>query len=486
MMSRQAVGYAEAMIYRHFEQGPAIDLHHLEIRGPLKLAEDSLWTARVRRKERFYGRMIADESPAALRDTLQRVITLAYRRPADSETIERYAALVKSRMGAGATRDEAFHLVVRTLLTAPRFLYHGNEGTSFDEHDLASRLSYFLRNGTPDDPLKQDAIDGELSRPGALAAHAGRLLDSPKTMRSFVETFANQWLHTDALPMIMPDARLKFAEPYRKSYEDEVPRFLATLIEENRPLTDFIDPDFLWASPFVAERVYQLKGVLDSRRPAFRQNTVERISIQRGGRFGGLLGMASIHMATANGVDTEPVHRGVWMLEAILGRPVPPPPEAVPALTPDTQGAKTVRDLLQMHTKEQSCAGCHRKIDPLGFALESFDAIGKWRDHYPIHTENDAGEPVTRAGAKIDTSGQLPDGTQIADVLDLKRWLVSHIDQFAFGLSKKLLTYATGRELSYRERSEIEQVVSRLAREKRLNTRDLIVSLVETDTFRTK
>jgi hypothetical protein len=174
-------------------------------------------------------------------------------------------------------------------------------------------------------------------------------------------------------------------------------------------------------------------------------------------------------MATANGVDTQPVLRGVWVLENILGAPPPPPPKAVPALTPDTNGATTPRELLAAHTTEKSCAACHKRIDPVGFALENFDPVGRWRDKWP------------GVDVPVDASSVLPDGTRIKDVIDLKRWIVENIDQFSSCLAAKLMTYATGRVPNYSERKEIDAIVKANA-----NFRDLLLALIQSETFRTK
>jgi hypothetical protein len=178
-------------------------------------------------------------------------------------------------------------------------------------------------------------------------------------------------------------------------------------------------------------------------------------------------------MATANGVDTQPVLRGVWVLENLLGMAPPPPPKAVPALTPDTQGATTPRDLLTTHTSEASCAGCHRKIDPVGFVLENFDPVGRWRENWP---------GIDRP---IDATGTLPDGTEIKDIIDFKKWLVANVHLFSECLSEKLLTYATGRVPNYSERQEIAAIV-KANQEHGEGFRDLLLDLIESKTFRTK
>ena len=176
-------------------------------------------------------------------------------------------------------------------------------------------------------------------------------------------------------------------------------------------------------------------------------------------------------LTTANGVDTQPVLRGAWVLENIIGMPPPEPPQDVPALTPDIRGATTPRELLAAHTKEASCAGCHKRIDPVGFVLENYDPVGRWREVWP------------KSNKKIDPTGVLPDGTGLKDVTELKAWLVKNIDHFGLCLSEKLMSYATGRIPNYAERNELESIV-RLNIDREKGFQDLLLDLIQSKTFR--
>ena len=182
------------------------------------------------------------------------------------------------------------------------------------------------------------------------------------------------------------------------------------------------------------------------------------MTTDRGGRFGGVLGMAGVMTATANGVDTQPVLRGVWVLENILSVPSPPPPGLVPALTPDTSKAVTPREMLAAHTIEKSCAGCHKKIDLMGFVLESFDPIGRWRTHYPPLRSTRKNKEIQQL--TVETDGKLADGTLLNDIIDLKAYLRADISPFAECILEKLLTYATGRAMSYSDHKVIRRLVS--------------------------
>jgi hypothetical protein len=199
---------------------------------------------------------------------------------------------------------------------------------------------------------------------------------------------------------------------------------------------------------------------------------LRRIKLERGQRAGGLLGQSAIMMATANGVDTQPVLRGVWVLENILGTPPPDPPNNIPALTPDTQGTTTPRELLAAHTKDAECAVCHKRIDPFGFALENFDPVGRWRTRWP------------KANKPIDASVVLPDGSTVHGAIELKQWAVANIDQFSRCIAEKLMTYATGRRPNHAEIREISKIVKD-NRESDKGFRDLVLSLIQSDTFRT-
>jgi hypothetical protein len=305
-----------------------------------------------------------------------------------------------------------------------------------------------------------------------LRGEALRLL--PKNHQAaFVKSFVGQWLDTERLASIMPDPRFKFDDGRVATARKETEMFFTEMLVRNLPMTDFIDPDFMFSTPEFVRAVYGIHPdnteVGDSSNGSAQ--TVRRFPLERGGRFGGLLGQSAILMATANGVDTQPVIRGVWVLENILGTPPPPPPKNVPALTPDTRGSKSPRELLAAHTRDSACAVCHQRIDPLGLVLENYDPVGRWRKTWP------------GSGMTIDSQCVLPDGTVLEGPVDLKRWLVEHIDQFSQCVGEKLMTYATGRVLNFAEKREIRAIVQRNHSEGG-GFKDLLVSLIESKTFR--
>ena len=303
-----------------------------------------------------------------------------------------------------------------------------------------------------------------------LRAEAERLL--PKRADTpMVRNFTGQWLGTRKLASIMPDPAFQFSEADLAMARQEVEWLFAEMMGKNLPMTDFIDPDFTYAARSFAARNYGYKGGAAEAGDDGRR--VTRLPLTRGGRHGGLLGMAGTMTATANGVDTQPVLRGVWMLDRILGMPPPPPPSDVPALTPDIGGATTPRELLAAHTKEPRCASCHTTIDPFGLVLENYDPVGRWRETWP------------KSHKKIEAAVVLPDGTAVRDAVELKRWLVTNIDVFSVSFGEKLLMYATGRAMNFAERREIETIVAEVRRTGG-GARDLTLALLESRTFRTR
>ena len=452
--------HAETVVFDVFENGPALEIHSIEIEGPHRIIDGPRDLECQRVQKQFMG---DDTRPEKV---IHRFLTAAFRRPVDDATVKAYLGLYDRHLVAGHTANEAMHLIVRNALISPRFLYRCLNDGSLDDHDLATRLAYFLTGAPPDSRLLAKADSGKLAE--ELRSEATRLL--PKSASAMmIKDFTGQWLDTRSLSEIMPDPKFKFLPSDEQSVKSEVEHFFHEMLNRNRPMTDFIDPDFTWTSARVAQNVYGLKKGFDKK----KKNTVHRVTFPRGGRFGGVLGQSAVMMATANGVDTQPVLRGVWVLENILGTPPPPPPKSVPALTPDTRGSTTPRELLSAHTKEVSCVRCHRQIDPVGFVLENFDPVGRWRTEWPGINQ------------PIDASSTLTDGTKIHDIVDFKAWLVENIDQFSKCLAEKLMTYATGRVPNYSERKEIAAIV-----EKNHDTengfRDLVLALVASETFRTK
>ena len=447
-------GRGWAAFFREY-QGPRIRVYEIEIEGPLY----EEWPPAS------HVALFGDLEPRLenARAILERFASRAYRRPAQPGEIAPLLALVNARAESGDRPLEAIKTGLRAILSSPSFLYLNEGDGPLDNATLASRLSYFLWSSMPDDQLL--AVD--LQAPGALRSAALRMLSDPKA-KAFARQFTSRWLELykiGSMPPSAKDFKQYYVEGLEEAMKTEAQLFFEHLLERNLPIDRFLDADFAIVNSSLA-RLYGIDGVHG---PQFRRVAIDDP------RRGGLLGMAAVMTASANGIDTSPVVRGVWLLENVLGRPPSPPPPDVEALEPDIRGATTIRDQLIRHREVPSCNACHQHIDPLGFALESFDPIGGWRQHYPHRG---------RSKPLIDPSGVLPSGEAFQDITDLKRILVeNHGDQFARNLTEKLLTYATGRLLERSDKASVDGIVEMLEREGG-GLRDLVLLVVESDAFR--
>jgi mono/diheme cytochrome c family protein len=458
-----------------FGKLPQIHIHEIEIEGPFF---DTWPTASQRAILGDDCEQILDSGSLTKEFTRELLITLlskAYRRPARVEDVDRIMQVVDTRQQAGRSPLEAYTDGLKAVLCSPNFLYMEEPTrTTKLERDrteprlsataLASRLSYFLWSSMPDQTLRELAASKTLQQPKVLAAQVNRMLQDEKS-DAFIDGFLGSWLNLRDLDSTPPD-RNKFRAFYHydlgTAMRRETHLFMRHLIDKNLGLVHFLDSSFT----FVNKPLATLYGMTPPKGHEFQQIKL------KDRRRGGLLGQASILTVTANGIDTSPVVRGVWILENILGTPPSSPPPDVEPLEPDIRGAKTIRDQLEKHRNVASCYDCHRKIDPLGFALENFDPIGKWRDSYSRQ-------------AKIDASGVMPNGEAFGDIEGLKRILVKNKDQFARALTEKLLAYATGRQLTPAARPHIDQILTQLRKHK-YRFRDLIHLIVISEPFRLK
>jgi hypothetical protein len=390
------------------------------------------------------------------------------------DEVDRLMDVVEKRRKAGEDDFSALKDGLKTALCSPAFIYLVEPETetvkdrSLSAHALASRLSYFLWSTMPDAELRRLADSGELLRHDILVAQVRRLLASPRS-EAFVNGFLDAWLNLRSLGDMAPD-RDMFARYYGENLQPAMKRetqlFTRDLIARNDSIVRFLDADYTFANLALA----RLYGREEAIHPA-KGHEFHRIALNTPQR-GGLLGQGSILTVSANGVETSPVIRGVWVLENILGTPPAPPPDNVPPIDPDIRGAKTMREILAKHRDNPSCYECHRKIDPLGFALENFDPIGGWRQQYD-------------KGVAIDPSGELPGGQHFDDVAGLRRILVQRKDQFARMLTERLLSYACGRRVEALDRPALDRILSETKKE---NYRfcDLVEQIVLSSTFRSK
>ncbi|MGB7344050.1 MAG: DUF1592 domain-containing protein [Pirellulaceae bacterium] len=347
---------------------------------------------------------------------------------------------------AGDANTTAWHAaVVKTfaaMMSSVDFLYIREQPGRLDDFTLANRLSYFLWSTMPDAELFALARSGKLSEATILQQQVTRLLADPRSAR-FSDSFADQWLSLDELGSMPPDVKSKeFKDYFRDKLEpamlEETRRFVRHVLQENRSVRDFIDSDY----SFINKGLAKLYGV------PFGGNDGKfvRVTFPANASRGGLLGHASILTLTANGVETSPVERGVWVLADLLGTPPPPPPKEVPALTPDLNGAETVRELLEKHRSDSACMECHRRMDPLGFALESYDPIGRFRTTYS-------------KTQKVSTEGNFL-GTDFADITELKQILANDIRPFARSLVIRIAEYAKGRKLIAADYTTVESILA--------------------------
>lgn len=475
-MSRQPVNLVETLCCFRFFSGPGIDIHQMSVTAPIRLIKDDKIEAQKAVTARFMGERNGLDDRAYAEVILRAFLDKAFRRPATGEQVSKFVGIAMQHVEEGHRFEDGIHLAVRAAICSPNFLFRGQRVGALDDYDLASRLSYFLTSSPPDTALLKAAARGRLSSdPAVLEAQTRRLLRHNR-VKNFLASFTGQWLDLRLLPDIMPDPRLlKWTEKDLESVTAETELFVAEILRENHPIETFIDPDFTYLN----KRNAKLYGIKHR-----NSDVMKRVTLKRGHRHGGILGHASVMMATANGVDTQPVIRGVWLLENVLGDPVPEPPSSVPAIEPDTTGAKSIRELLVRHQVDADCARCHKKIDPPGFALENFDPVGRWRESYPIY-QGRGDKIVRKAGLPVDTRGTLVDGTELEGVHDLKKYLVENIDIFSRCLAEKLLVYATGRTPSFGDLKEIERI-ARETSEQGNGFQDLIIGLVLSESFQTK
>jgi hypothetical protein len=414
-------------------------------------------------------------APEAMRQILHSFADRAYRRPATKDEVDRLMRVAEQRIAAGRSPQEGLKDALKAALSSPSFLYLSQDTAAVADRDqkarprlngyaLASRLSYFLWSAPPDAELLQLAASGELTKPDILTAQTRRLLASPRS-DAFVSGFLDSWLHLRSLGSTPPDRR-NFEHYYSKglepAFKTETRLFFRDLIERDAPIRNFLDCDY----GFINQPLASHYGLGDLGDPA-RAHEFRKVSFPDS-RRGGLLGMGAVLTVTANGIETSPVVRGVFVLENILGTPPPPPPDDVPAIDPDVRGAKSIRELVSKHRESPNCYSCHQKIDPLGFALENFDPIGGWRTSY--------------GKTPIDSAGELPSGEKFSDVAGLKKILVKRQDLFAHMLTDRLLTYACGRRIGALDQPIVEKIVADLPGRQH-GLRSLIEAVVTSEPF---
>ena len=434
-------------------QGPRLRVWEIGIEGP----HVDVWPTAGHRA--LYGELTREELDAeTIHQQLELFAEKAFRRPPVEGEVEPIQKLVAESLKAGVDPLEAFQLGCQAILCAPGFLYLNLGEGPLEEIALASRLSYFLWSSPPDEMLLNLAVHKNLK--AELPEQVTRMLADPRSDR-FVHHFVRRWLDLDNIGAMPPSA--EFLEYYRDNLQvamrQETEMFFRHVLDTNQNVQDFLDADYSFLNRELALH-YGIEGV--------RGNGLQKVSLQ-GSRRGGLIGHGAFLTASANGVDTSPVVRGIYVLEKLLGYSPPPPPPDVPLIEPDIRGAVSIRDQLLKHRNVATCAECHRKIDPLGFALENYDAIGGWRDEYD-------------GKVSIDSSGKLPDGDSFETPAEFQDALLRRKDQFTRCITEKLLAYALGRELEVSDRPVIDEIVREISSPGK-GLRDLIQEIVASRSF---
>ena len=443
-------------------------VHALQIRGPLTVSGLSESPSR---SSIFVCEPAgaAEERPCA-REIVTHLATRAFRRPVTDDDLEGLMAFYDAASGQHGF-ERGVRDALSAILASPHFLYRAeaaaDAGTvELDDLELASRLSFFLWGSLPDEGLLGLAEASQLSEPDVIAAEIRRMLADPRA-ESLVEDFAFQWLDLSKLDEIVPD-RGQFPHAsglldQREFLLEELRLFVDSVLRSERSVVDLLTADHT----FLNERLAMHYGIETVKGARFREVTLEDPS-----RYG-LLGKGAILMLTAYPNRTSPVLRGAWILERLVGAPPPAPPPNVPTLGENRRGEepKTLRERLELHRENPGCFGCHGVMDPLGFALENFNAVGQYRAYDP-----DTLEP-------IDTSGLLPDGTAIAGPEDLRRALVADPEPFVRTLTENLMTYALGRSLDYRDMPAVRSIVREAAADD-YRFESIVRGIVASDAFR--
>lgn len=449
---------------------PHLKIGEIKIRGPIEEAGGG------KEEQAVFGREGIQEDRAL--EQLFAFGQRAYRRPLDESDRTRISAIFEKRLSEKATPRQAALDTLKMILCSPSFLYL-SEITPEDERelrpfDLAARLSYSLWVAPPDDVLFAAAQSGKLTESDELKKQIGRLLGDDRS-GEFVNGFLDSWLNLRDIGNLPPPRKAApeyYAENLPESMKQEARQFFRNLLAENGSVTEFLDADYTFIDKKLA-KLYRLPEQ-DTLRLA---DGFQRVSLAGNEQRGGLLGMAGVLTVSANGVDTSPVTRGVWILENVLGTTPPPPPDEVPAIDADVSGAKTIREKLAKHREDKTCMVCHRNIDPLGFALETFDPIGRWRAKY---------SKGKGSGAKVDPSGQLPSGETYDDFPGFKEVLLkSRRDLFARNLIEKLLTYATGRHMERGDQYEIDDILARVKAED-YGLQTMVIEALTSEIFRSR
>jgi mono/diheme cytochrome c family protein len=461
--------------YRHPRIQPAV--YEISIIGPYNPAgagdtpsRQRVFTCRPESEK--------DEDGCA-RKILSSLMRRAYRRPVTDADLKKPFELYRT-LKATDGFDAGIEMGLSAVLTSPEFLFRierdpagaaSGAPYALSDLELATRLSFFLWSSIPDDALLDAAVRGDLDKPAVLERHVMRMLADPRS-QNLVTNFASQWLHLRNLDSITPDMRLfpDFDDNLRQAFREETELLVDSVIRENRSVLDLLRADYTFVNERLAKH-YGIPNVYGSRFRRIEFASPKPGEDERAEARGGLLRQGSILLVTSYPTRTSPVIRGKWILDNVMGVPPPPPPANVPALDDVKTGKRnaSIRERLAEHRKNPTCAGCHRLTDPIGFALENYDAVGRWR--------------TIEAGEPIDASGTLYDGTEFRGVAGLQKAILSRPEMFVTTLSEKLLTFAIGRGVAYYDAAALRKIV-RDASAQNYRFSSIVMGIVNSTPFR--
>lgn len=426
---------------------PTLIVDSVEWDGPLV---DS-WPTRAH-QQIFFGGAAAPQDAAYARDIVARFAERAWRRPVQPGEVDKLLRPFTKAQELGEAFEPAVKNSLMAVLCSKNFIYleEGNvtaNAATLNDWELASRLSYFLWSTMPDQTLLDLAKSNQLHERDTLHAQVQRMLRDPRAAR-FAESFPRQWLQLRKVGMFPPDKVLypEYDENLEQSMVAETVGFFQEVLKSNGSLREFLDSDWTMINERLATH-YGIEGI--------RGDRLQRVSLKPEAHRGGLLTQAAVLSLTSDGTRHRPVHRGVWVLESIIGKPPPPPPANVPALSTPAPDAKktTVREKLEQHRADPNCTACHNKIDPLGIAFDNYDAIGRWRLVETIKEGKGDNPP-------LDPSGKLADGRAFTGSADLKHLLLDDTDKFAAAFAEKLATYALRRGMTFSDRDELHRIAA--------------------------
>ncbi|WAC20566.1 DUF1592 domain-containing protein [Luteolibacter sp. SL250] len=450
---------------------PHIRISEIKIHGPLKEEGGGAEERAVFGKEGF------QESRAL--EQLHAFAEKAYRRPLTDSDRQPIRALHEKRLAEKATPRQAALDALKLILCSPSFIYLSEiteePSQALKPYDLATRLSYALWSAPPDAELLAAAKSGKLTEDAELEKQIQRML-ADKQVSGFIQGFTDSWLNLRDLGGMPPPRetnRSYYAEDLPSSMKEEVRLFFQDMLTHNGPVAGFLNAEHTFAD----KKLAKLYG-LPEQQSLRLADGFRKVNLKGNAHRGGLMGMAGVLTVSANGVETSPVTRGVWVSENLLGIHPPPPPDEVPAIEPDVSGATTIRERLAKHSSDKTCAECHRKIDPLGFSLESFDPVGRWREYYP--------KPKKGGAPKVDSSGEFPSGEGYQDFAGFRKIVLeTRSGLFTRHLVRQMLAYSTGRLMETADDFAVEDIL-KAAEKDNQGLRSLVVECLKSEVFRTR